>query len=111
MAFRRDGRRSIVTVFDMSMGGVQLQGAPFEKDDEFRLVIPNRGEINARVRWSSAGSAGAEFDSELLLEDVVSEHDRAVVRRYGAFSYASNRTFGKRRTGSAQPERCTVQAN
>ena len=96
LAFRSDGRRSQVTVRNMSLGGLQIDGAEFADDDEFRLVIPKRGDINARIRWASSDSAGARFDEALVLNDVVPPRDRYVVRRVRNYNFTSGRTFGKR---------------
>ena len=96
LAFRSDGRRSVVTVSDMSLGGLQIEGASFANDDEFRLVIPRRGDMNARIRWTSASSAGAQFDEDLLLNDVVPARESYALRRLRSFNFSSGRVFGRR---------------
>lgn len=98
LAFRRDGRRSEVTVADMSLSGLKIVGATFEDQDEFRLVIPHRGDINARVRWASANMAGARFDADVVLGDVVPPRDSYAHRRLRTFNFGSGRRFGKRGT-------------
>ena len=99
LAFRSDGRRSEVTVRNMSLSGLQIEGDAFADNDEFRLVIPQRGDINARVLWASSGKAGARFDEDLVLNDVVHPRDSYTVRRLRAYTFTSGRVFGKR--GSA----------
>jgi hypothetical protein len=96
LAFRADGRRSVVRVSDMSMGGLRIGGAEFADDDAFRLVVPHRGDINARVRWASGGVAGARFEEHLVLKDVVPARDNYAVRRLRAYNYSSGRAFGRR---------------
>ena len=100
LAFRADGRRSAVTVSDMSLGGLQIEGASFEDDDEFRLVIPHRGDINARVRWASPGIAGARFDDSLALDGVVPASERYAIRRLRSYNFGSGRVFGRRGTAA-----------
>ncbi len=97
LAFRPDGRRSEVTISDMSLGGLQIEGASFADDEEFRLVIPQRGDINARVRWTAPTIAGAQFDEELVLNEVVPARDNYVIQRLRAFNFSSGRKFGRRR--------------
>jgi len=96
LAFRSDGRRSVVTVSDLSLGGVRIEGASFDDEDEFRLVIPRRGDINARVRWASPGTAGALFDENLVLPGVVPARDHYAVRRLRDYNFSSGRVFGRR---------------
>jgi hypothetical protein len=98
LAFRRDGRRSVVTISDMSFSGVQMEGSSFSDDEEFRLVIPHRGDVNARVRWSSPTAAGAQFDGNLHLDAIVPAHESYAFRRLRAFNFASGRQFGRRTT-------------
>lgn len=98
LAFRADGRRSEVTVSDMSLGGLQIEGASFDHDDEFRLVIPNRGDIDARVRWASEGIAGARFDESLSLDGLVPASERYAMRRLRSYYFGSGRVFGRRGT-------------
>ena len=96
LAFRPDGARSVVTVADMSLSGVRLHGTAFEDNDEFRLVIPRRGDVDARVRWSSQGNVGARFDENLLLADGVAARENYAIRRFRSYNYGSGRAFGKR---------------
>ena len=98
LAFRADGRRSEVTVADMSLNGLKVVGDFFENDDEFRLVIPHRGDINARVRWACASTAGARFDADVELGDVVPPSDSYAHRRLRTYNYSSGRRFGTRGT-------------
>ena len=96
LAFRPDGRRSVVTVSDMSLGGLKITGASFVDDDEFKLVIPHSGDINARVRWASDSVAGARFDADVILGDVVPPRENYAIRRLRAFNFSSGRGFGRR---------------
>ena len=96
LAFRSGGRRSLVTVSDMSLNGIQIEGASFADDDEFRLVIPHRGGINARVRWTKSSTAGARIDEDLVLDDVVPAREVYAIQRLRAFNFGSGRVFGKR---------------
>ena len=96
LAFRSDGRRSVVTVSDLSLGGVRIEGASFDDEDEFRLVIPQRGDINARVHWASPGTAGAQFDEDLVLPGIVPARDNYTVRRLRSYNFSSGRVFGRR---------------
>jgi hypothetical protein len=96
LAFRPDGRRSVVTVSDMSLSGLQIEGASFADDDEFKLVIPHRGDMNARVRWTSPGRAGGQFDENLVLNDVVPGPESYAIKRLRAYNFGSGRVFGKR---------------
>jgi hypothetical protein len=95
-AFRPDGSRSEVIVSNMSLGGLQIEGASFADDDQFRLVIPSRGDVNARVRWAAPTSAGAQIDDELVLHDAIPARDSYVIQRLRSFNYSSGRTFGRR---------------
>ncbi len=94
--YRRDGRRSDVTVSDMSLGGIQIEGASFADDEVFCLVIPQLGGMNARARWSGDVYAGAQFDEQLILEDAIPPRDAYVMRRLRSFNFGSGRSFGKR---------------
>jgi hypothetical protein len=83
-------------VSDMSFSGLQVEGGPFAEEDEFRIVIPHRGEIDARVRWASSGTAGARFDKDVSLDDVVPAREKYAIRRVEAFNFGSGRVFGRR---------------
>ena len=96
LAFGPDGRRSEVIVSDMSLGGLQIEGASFTDGEQFRLVIPRRGDVNARIRWSAPTIAGAQFDDELILRDAIPARDSYVLQRLRAFNYSSGRSFGRR---------------
>ena len=96
LAFRPDGRRSEVIVSDISLGGLQIEGASFADGEQFRLVIPRRGDVNARVRWAAPMMAGAQFDDELVLRDAIPARDSYVLQRLRAFNYSSGRSFGRR---------------
>ena len=96
LAFRRDGRRSVVSVSDISFSGLQIEGGAFAYDEEIRLVIPYRGEIDARVRWASLSTAGAWFDEDVLPGDVLPARERYALRLLGAFNFGSGRVFGRR---------------
>ena len=96
LAFRPDGRRSEVIVSDMSLGGLQIEGASFADGDQFRLVIPRRGDVSARVRWAAPSMAGAQIDDELVLNDAIPPRDRYVLKRLRAFNFSSGRSFGRR---------------
>jgi len=98
LAFRSDGRRSVISVADLSLSGVQIAGGSFADGDEFRLVIPQRGDINARVEWASANMAGARFDENLVLDGVMPARDNYAVRRLRSYNFSSGRTFGRRGT-------------
>lgn len=98
LAFRADGRRSEVTVADMSLNGLRIVGGSFADREEFRLVIPHRGDINARVRWACANTAGARFDEDVVLGDVVPPHDSYAHRHLRAYTFSSGRKFGTRGT-------------
>ena len=80
----------------MSLSGLRIEGASFADDDEFRLVIPQRGDMNARVRWASPSSAGARFDENLVLKNIVPARDNYAVRRLRAYNFSSGRSFGRR---------------
>ena len=96
LAFRPDGSRSFVSVSDMSLSGLQIEGGAFAEGEEFRLVIPRRGEVDARVRWASSSTAGAHFDEDLLLDDVIPKRDSLAIRRARSFNFGSGRVFGRR---------------
>ena len=99
LAFRAGGHRSVVTVSDISLGGVRIDGAAFDNDDEIRLVMPQRGDVNARVRWASASTAGAQLDDELVLDGMVPAREVSAIRRLRTFNFGSGRVFGRRSTG------------
>jgi hypothetical protein len=80
----------------MSLSGLKIKGASFADDDEFKLVIPHSGDINARVRWAAAGVAGARFDEDVILDDVVPPRENYAIRRLRAFNFSSGRGFGRR---------------
>ena len=100
VAFRPGGRRSVVTVSDMSFSGLMVEGASFARDDEFKLVIPHSGDINARVQWASDSVAGARFDADVILDDVVPARENYAIRRLRAFNFSSGRCFGRRGTSA-----------
>ena len=95
LAFRPDGSRSFVSVSDMSLSGLQIEGGAFAEGEEFKLVIPDRGEVDARIRWTSSGTAGARFDEDVLLGDVVPARERYAMQRLRAFNFGSGRVFGR----------------
>lgn len=99
LAFQAGGHRSVVTVSDISLGGVRIDGASLAYDDEIRLVMPHRGDVNARVRWASASSAGAQLDDELVLDGRVPAREINAIRRLRAFNFHTGRVFGRRSTG------------
>ena len=98
LAFSADGRRTVVTVSDMSLSGVRIDGAAFDDNDAFRLVIPHRGDIDARVRWASSGGAGARFDQGLGLDRIVPAREKQAIKLSRAFNFGSGRAFGSRGT-------------
>jgi hypothetical protein len=80
----------------MSLSGLKIEGASFADDDEFKLVVPRSGDINARVRWTSDSVARARFDADLILDDVVPARENYAIRRLRAFNFSSGRDFGRR---------------
>jgi hypothetical protein len=86
----------VVTVSDMSFSGVQIEGASFADDEEVMLVIPERGDIGAKVRWSASNAAGARFDDKAVMTSVVPARDQYAFQRLRAFNFASGRVFGRR---------------
>ena len=96
LAFSADGRRTVVTISDMSLSGVRIDGATLDDDDAFRLVIPHRGDIDAKVRWASSGGAGARFDQGLGLDGIVPAREEHALKRSRAFNFGSGRAFGSR---------------
>ena len=98
LAFGADGRRVELTVSDISLEGFGFEGSAFAADEEFRLVIPQRGEVDARVRWASEGAAGARFGDDGVLGSWVPARERLQLRRANAFNFGSGRTFGRRGT-------------
>ena len=101
LAFRRDGTRSVVQIADMSLSGLRISGASFAADDEFRLVIPHRGDVDARVRWASDDTAGGRFDEDVVLNDVVPASEAYAIGRVRAFNFGSGRVFGTRRVSAS----------
>lgn len=81
----------------MSLNGVQIEGVCFADGDEFKLVVPHRGDINARVRWSTSSIAGARFDEDVVLDDVVPARESYAIGRLRAVNFGSRRVFGRRR--------------
>jgi hypothetical protein len=96
LAYRCDGSRSVVTVSDMSFSGVQIEGASFANDEELTLVIPERGDIGARIRWSGPNAAGARFDDKAVMTSVLPARDHQAFRRVRSFNFGSGRVFGRR---------------
>lgn len=96
LAFRRDGRRSVVNISDISFTGCQMDGSEFDENERFRLVIPERGEMTAQVRWTADSTTGACFHQNSAKEDVVPDRDRRALRQLRAFNYGTGRVFGKR---------------
>jgi hypothetical protein len=95
VAFRRDGSRSVVSLSDMSYDGCQFTGGPvLGPEERIRLVVPYRGDIGARVRWTSSDRIGASFDAEAA--NAVPLPDRSALRFACPFNYGSGRVFGKR---------------
>ena len=74
LAFRGDGSRSVVSISDISFEGCRLTGGEFEMKEGIRLVIPERGEMGARVRWASKGKSGALFTNDEKLAASVPTH-------------------------------------
>jgi hypothetical protein len=95
LAFQNGGRRSVVTICDMSLAGIKIEGASFADGEEFRLVIPRRGDINARVRWAARGTAGARFDERLALDDLVPARERYALQKLRSYNFGSSRVFGR----------------
>jgi hypothetical protein len=94
VAFRRDGRRSLVAVTEISLGGLQINDASFDVNEEFWLVMPNRGVAPAKVCWSSSSQTGVMFDEEGS-RDLRFAPEEISVRRCFAASRAHG-SFGKR---------------
>ena len=54
-----------ITVSEMSYGGCKIHSAEtFKPGELLELRIIRRGRIDAEVRWSSDGTAGAKFVGE-----------------------------------------------
>ena len=97
VAFRRDGSRSVVAVSDLSYEGCQFSGGPvLSAEERIRLLVPYRGDINARVRWASQESAGASFEPDLSPAEAVPLPDSGAMRFACPFNYGSGRVFGRR---------------
>jgi hypothetical protein len=96
LAFRGDGSRSVVSISDISFEGCRLSGGEFEMKEGIRLVIPERGEMGARVRWASKGKSGALFTNDEKLAASVPTHERNAIRRMGSLNYGSGRVFGRK---------------
>ncbi|GAA3896773.1 hypothetical protein GCM10022276_14680 [Sphingomonas limnosediminicola] len=96
LAFRPDGSRSVVEVSDISFEGCQFTGDKFGPQEALRLVIPDRGEMDAKVRWASNGKIGACFDSAEGLEGAVSTRERKALNQIRSLNYGSGRVFGRR---------------
>ena len=96
LAFRPDGSRSVVEVSNISFDGCQFAGDQFDPSEALRLVIPDRGEMDAKVRWAANGKTGACFDSNAALEGVVSTRERKALRQLRSLNYGSGRVFGRR---------------
>jgi hypothetical protein len=96
LAFRPDGSRTVVEVSDISFDGCQFGGDRFGPSETLRLVIPDRGEMDAKVRWAANGKIGACFDSAVSLEGAVSVRERKALRQMRSLNYGSGRVFGRR---------------
>jgi hypothetical protein len=96
LAFRGDGSRSVVSISDISFEGCQLSGGEFELKEGIRLVIPDRGEMGARVRWASKGKSGALFTNDEKLAASVPAHDRNAITRMASLNYGTGRVFGRK---------------
>lgn len=97
IAFRRDGSRSMVAMSDISLAGCKLNGkSDFSPAEPIRLVVPYRGDIGARVRWTADERAGASFDLDESATDAVALPDRRATRFSCPFNYGSGRVFGKK---------------
>ncbi|MFL6830729.1 MAG: PilZ domain-containing protein [Sphingomicrobium sp.] len=90
--FRNDGSRPLVRLANISYEGCQLADGPdFEAAEPVTLVLPDRGEVGACVRWSAAGRAGARFERDSRAPEAKPIFERP-------FYYGSGRLFGKRGT-------------
>jgi len=88
--FRSDGSRPLVKVSNVSYDGCQIADGPdFEPAERVTVVLPDRGEAAARVRWSAAGKTGASFER-------VSRGPETKPIFPRPFFYGSGRQFGKK---------------
>lgn len=61
-AHRDCGQWVSVLVINMSYTGCRFASDhPFERGETFSLALPNRGRLDAQVRWASDGRVGARF--------------------------------------------------
>jgi hypothetical protein len=96
LAFRGDGSRSVVSISDISFEGCQFSGAQFDLKEGIRLVIPDRGEMGARIRWNANGTAGARFDYDAALAEAVPVHERKALRQMRSLNFGTGRVFGRK---------------
>ena len=97
VAFRRDGSRSVVAVSDLSYEGCQFSGGPvLSVEERIRLLVPYRGDINARVRWASPERTGATFEADVMEAEAVPLPTRSAMRFTCPFNFGSGRVFGRR---------------
>lgn len=93
VAFRKDGRRSLVHVSEMSLGGLVIEGSSFDEGEEFWLVLPERGAAVARARWSKANRTGAMFEDGKPGQPDFTLEEKSVRRCLNA---SRSRAFGRR---------------
>ena len=59
---RRDGSKVAIRLVNISFEGCELTAVdPFEIGERVRIAIDGQGYIEAEMRWSSGGRAGAKF--------------------------------------------------
>jgi hypothetical protein len=64
---RPEGEKVSVTLTNLSYEGCRIESDKmFRIGEHVRIAVPRVGTIDAQVRWSLEGSAGAQFTSEGL---------------------------------------------
>ena len=65
LVHRGEGEPLAVTVKDLTEQGCRISTAvTLRIGEQIRLEIPRLGYLNAQIRWSFAGEAGARFNGE-----------------------------------------------
>lgn len=98
---RRDGSCTSAEVHDLSYEGCRISGSgSLEPAERIRLVVPALGEIEAQVRWSASGRAGAQFGSGGAWGFEIEAPKRSALSHARHFNYGSRRSFGRKRAAA-----------
>ena len=62
---RIDGSKESVTLINLTIDGCRIESdGDFRIGERVQIAIPQRGQLNAQVRWALGRSAGAKFVAE-----------------------------------------------